>query len=331
VSSHLPGSSQEVLSEIRKLENYMHASRIYFSENTELQLTIALRLLRIIANLTRGGDRHNQLFYRAEKELNFHILRLPAYKEPIPKVSELSDVLWEKQYGAGMNWNEQEGLELLDRFAKYSNEYLELLNNHKFNPDEGAFRYHDPAIYYCMIRHFNPKQIIEVGVGSSTKIASLARRNETIITGIDPYYEPDIQGIKLIRKEVQQIPVTEFKKLEKNDILFIDGSHVSKIGSDVNYLFLEVLPQLNDGVIIHIHDIHLPGEYPKSWIKSKAIFYNEQYLLHAFLIYNYKFKVLLSNSYMARFHPEALLRIYSGTTIGGGSFWIQKAETAHLF
>jgi len=307
----------------------MHTSNLYFSQDAELQLTIALRLLSIVNNLMRDGKRQNLLFYETEKKLNMHVLQCGpnhVYKQPVPKVSELHDKLWEKQYDAGIDWNEEEGLKLLDELAEYSEEYVELLKTAKFNPTDGRFQFHDPAVYYCMIKHFGPRNIIEIGAGGSTKIASLAVTKETTITAIDPYYESTIQGVHLIRTPVQQIPITEFKKLGNNDILFIDGTHVSKIGSDVNYLLLEVLPELNDGVIVHIHDIYLPDEMPKHWIKSLALFWNEQYLLHAFLIYNSKFKVLLSNYYMKKFHPEALLKVYNNKPVGGGSFWMQKRK-----
>jgi hypothetical protein len=297
-----------------------------------------LRLLRIIANFARGGERQNRLFYEAEKIWNIHILPCSSnysYKSPIPKVSELSDKLWDRQYNNGINWNEREGLELLDKFADYSAEYIELIESGKFNPSKGAFVNHDPVVYYCLIRHFKPKKIIEVGLGGSTRLASLARSKNygqiAHITGVDPYYKStDLQEIidEIIPRLVQEIPVSEFKKLGKNDILFIDSSHVSKVGSDVNYLFLEVLPILNDGVIVHVHDIYLPDEMPRDWIKSKAIFWNEQYLLHAFLIFNSKFKILLSNHYMGHFHPEALLKIYNHRPVGGGSFWMQKRGKA---
>jgi hypothetical protein len=330
----LENASSNVLNILTDLERNMYSENIYFLDNGNLELEIEIRLLRIIANLARTGDKQNRLFYEAEKKWNIHILPCSSnysFKSPIPKVSELSDKLWDKQYNAGIDWNEKESLKLLDDLAEYSEEYKGLVESGKFDPSQGAFPAHDPAIYYCLLRHFKPKHIIEVGVGSSTRLANLAKnRNVDIhadITGIDPYYvsaDLDEMVEELIRKPVQEVPISEFRKLEENDILFIDGSHVSKAGSDVNYLFLEILPSLNKGVIVHVHDICLPDEMPKDWIKSQAIFWNEQYLLNAFLIFNSKFNILFSSHYMQRYHPEALLRIYNHGPIGGGSFWMQK-------
>jgi hypothetical protein len=129
----------------------------------------------------------------------------------------------------------------------------------------------------------------------------------------------------MIDEPVQKIPLNIFKELNENDILFIDGSHVTKIGSDVNFMFFEVLPLLNPGVLVHIHDIQLPKEFPRKWIEEKMVFWNEQYLLHAFLIGNRDFEILFGNSFMGLNHPELLNKIYqSDKPPGGGSFWIRK-------
>jgi len=133
----------------------------------------------------------------------------------------------------------------------------------------------------------------------------------------------------LIPKKVQDIPLSEFKKLSENDILFIDSSHVLKIGSDVQYLYLEVLPRLNKGVIVHAHDIFLPAEYPKEWVLKNYIFWNEQYLLQAFLAFNNSFEVLWAGSYMHLRHPDKLEEAFSSykrDKIWPSSFWIRKIK-----
>ena len=118
-----------------------------------------------------------------------------------------------------------------------------------------------------------------------------------------------------------------FKELQENDILFIDYSHVSKIGSDVNFLFLEVLPELNPGVIIHIHDIFLPKQYLKRWIlEDHRKFWNEQYLVEAFMIGNSKYEVLIANHFLGYKHHEKLMNFYKTDPpfTDGASFWIRK-------
>ena len=131
----------------------------------------------------------------------------------------------------------------------------------------------------------------------------------------------------LIQRRVQDIPLSEFKKLQKNDILFIDSSHVLKIGSDVQYKYLEILPRLNKGVLIHIHDILLPAEYHKEWILKHQLFWNEQYILQAFLTFNNNYKILFAGSYLHFKHPdklETVFKTYDRRKRFSTSFWMKK-------
>lgn len=131
----------------------------------------------------------------------------------------------------------------------------------------------------------------------------------------------------LIKEPVQNVPLSTFEKLGEDDILFIDSSHVLKVGSDVQYEYNEILPRLNKGVLIHVHDVFLPFEYPKKWIRQYHRFWTEQYLLQAFLTYNSAFKVIWGGYYMHRNHPELLekaFKTYSPEKIEPGSFWMRK-------
>ena len=110
----------------------------------------------------------------------------------------------------------------------------------------------------------------------------------------------------LIEKKVEDIDLEFFSQLESGDVLFIDSSHTVKIGGDVNYLFLEVLPRLKPGVIVHVHDIFLPFEYRRDWVMEEFRFWTEQYLLQAFLTFNSEFEVLMANSYLAHGYLEDL-------------------------
>jgi hypothetical protein len=116
-----------------------------------------------------------------------------------------------------------------------------------------------------------------------------------------------------------------FRTLHAGDVLFIDSSHVAKIGGDVTYLYLEVLPRLKPGVVVHIHDIFFPKEYPRAWNMEEFRFWNEQYLLQAFLTFNSEFSVLLANSYLAARHMDGLKEAFpTSPWWGGGSFWMQR-------
>jgi hypothetical protein len=125
---------------------------------------------------------------------------------------------------------------------------------------------------------------------------------------------------------VQDVPLDEFTRLEDGDVLFIDTSHVVKTGGDVQYEFLEVLPRLQKGVIVHIHDIYLPAEYPKEWVLDGLTFWSEQYVLQAFLAFNSAFEVVLGGQYLHLYHPDRLHKAFA--LYGGepwlGSFWIRR-------
>jgi len=252
-----------------------------------------------------------KLFQLAEKN-GIHISK-PGFYSPIPTVSDLSDTMFEKNENLHIDWNEIEQKKLLKKLQSYSQEFKQLVENGSYELQQKGFGIHDAPVYYSLIRHFKPRSIIEVGAGHSTRLAFMAaaKNPDTKITAIDPFVrelrEIDIpEPVNFIEKPIQSIPLSEFELLSENDILFIDSSHVSKVGSDVNFLYLKVLPILKPGVIIHIHDIFLPKTYPKKWLEEKLVFWNEQFLLHAFLIGNKNFEVLLSNYFMSLNYPELL-------------------------
>lgn len=189
---------------------------------------------------------------------------------------------------------------------------------------------------YSMIRHFRPKRIIEVGSGYSS--CATLDTNESFFgnaiscTFIEPYTdllnslirEEDKSRINIIPKRLEDVDEEIFTSLEENDILFIDSTHVSKINSDVNYLFFRILPLLRKGVIIHIHDIFYPFEYPKEWIYEGRA-WNELYLLRAFLQYNDAYSILMFNSYISQFHPDMMAQeMPLFMRDSGSSFWMMK-------
>ena len=118
-----------------------------------------------------------------------------------------------------------------------------------------------------------------------------------------------------------------FLQLGAGDILFIDSSHIARIGSDVTYLFHELLPCLKRGVLVHVHDIFLPAEYPKGWIFKDHHFFNEQYMLQAFLCFNAAFEVFWASHFMYLKHADRLKTLFNYPdlgSIGPGSFWIRR-------
>lgn len=141
--------------------------------------------------------------------------------------------------------------------------------------------------------------------------------------------------INLISDKLENINLSLFQKLEHNDILFIDSSHVAKLGSDVMYYFTKIFPLLKKGVVVHIHDIFFPFDYPLQWLKEGR-FWNEQYFLYVFLQYNTKYKIQFCNSYSGYKFNDRLKEIQknsyeikNGITTGvysGGSIWLSVDE-----
>lgn len=198
------------------------------------------------------------------------------------------------------------------------------------------FSWLDARALFVLMRHFRPTRIIEVGSGYSSLL--MADVNRRFLNGgcriqcIEPYPRPFlIRGVdgldEVIVRRVQEVPTALFEALGENDVLFIDSSHVGKTGSDVNHLYFEVLPCLKPGVLVHIHDIFLPNEYPKEWAIEENRSWNEQYLLRALLMYSTAFKPVFGCSYAWWRFPDKVshvLGLPSGQGYGGGSIWIRR-------
>lgn len=188
------------------------------------------------------------------------------------------------------------------------------------------------ALYY-MMRILEPQNIIEVGSGFSTAV--MLDTNEkymdhrVTITSIEPnakrlksLLKPE-DNIEIHEKSLQEIPTVFFEKLKRNDILFIDSSHVAKTNSDVTYILFEILPRLSDGVYIHFHDLFYPFVYPKKWVYEGRA-YNEAYMLRAFLMNNEKYSIQLFGDMFLHTDVHKIPNHLRGC--GAGSLWIKKGE-----
>jgi hypothetical protein len=266
-------------------------------------------------------------------------------ESPIPDLEKLDETFWLKRSElVGVKINEKKGLELLEIFeSKFKNEYEAFPMNETSKPYQyyicnPAFGSIDAEILYCMIRYFKPHEIIEIGSGYSTLLSAqaiLENQEEDAsfkceLVAIEPYpntvLKTGFPGLsELIRKPIQEIPLSAFEGLTENDILFIDSSHVLRTGGDVQYEYLEILPRLNKGVVVQIHDIRFPEDYPRHFLKQSR-FYTEQYLLQAFLAFNNAFEVLWSGHYMELNHPDKLDTAFSRHREfkQGDSFWMRK-------
>lgn len=204
----------------------------------------------------------------------------------------------------------------------------------------------DARTLYYMLREHKPAKYLEIGSGLSTYYASLAgARNAEEgsplqITCIEPYPFDTLRtipGFELIEGFVQDVPLSVFEALEAGDVLFIDSSHALKIDSDVAFLFLEVLPRIKPGVLVHIHDVHFPynGPYPAdTWLFGERwpVYWNEAMVVQTFLAFNSAFEVLLSVP-LIRHHDEAFLlgRYDDYVAVGDdpnppSSLWLQRTS-----
>ena len=295
-------------------------------------------------------------FFSIWEKSGYHVVPV-FYESPIPQAPELPESLWQKPSEmGGISLRTDAQLGLLETFqTRFKAEYDVFPRgpsngDYQFHLNNGWFEKVDAEILYCMIRHFQPARIIEIGSGLTTTLSAQAiRRNHQQassyrceFTAIEPFpvrlnpsaLPPDFN---FIQQRVQEVPLSTFSTLGNNDILFIDSSHVCRTGSDVNYEILEILPKLNPGVLVHFHDIFLPWEYPHSWVIGDHRFLSEQYMLQAYLSGNREVEVVWGSYNMLREHPAALERAFAtfGTDITPpgtflpGSFWIRRAGAAH--
>jgi hypothetical protein len=189
--------------------------------------------------------------------------------------------------------------------------------NFDFNIENGSFESGDAEFLYQFIRKVKPKKVIEIGSGSSTKIAQLAIKENFKETGvitehicIEPYEQPwlkDMSGITLIRERIEKINYDWSSKLDDGDLLFVDSSHIIRPQGDVLKEYLEIFPKLSKGVFVHIHDIFTPKDYLKSWVINDVRFWNEQYLLEAMLSNTDRYEVIAALNYLKHnFYNELL-------------------------
>lgn len=258
----------------------------------------------------------------------FHLLRKHFYL-PIPDDTDQLDDFWQQQSAlVGIDMGDENALNLMERILP---PYLQEFRNRfparqpatfsGFWLINGGYMAVDAHVLYGLVRHYKPKRIIEIGVGNSTLLTTAAIEQNlregganTHFTSIDPYpwdlfKKPYPYLTEMLPKRIQDVPTSFFEELGDGDILFIDSSHVIRSGNDVHYEFMEILPRLKPGVLVHVHDISLPKPYPKTYYDSH-LYWNEQYLLQAFLTYNSRFDVIWAGNYLLLKYPERVMAAF---------------------
>ena len=208
----------------------------------------------------------------------------------------------------------------------------------RFHPDNPNYGIGDASILQAMLRHLRPARYLEVGSGYTTALA--LDTNERYLggamelTAIEPY--PELLGgvtrsgdrVEVLAEPVQSVPMERFRSLGAGDVLFVDCSHVLKTGSDVQHLYTNVLPVLAPGVYVHVHDIFWPFEYLRHWVEAGRA-WNEAYLLHAFLLFNDAFEIVLWNHYLALVHRDVVeAELPQMLETPGGAIWLRRTSEA---
>lgn len=317
----------------RPWETLAAAVRTYATDDKHADDVVKL-LADVAALQLRKG--HYTRYFSLWEARGFHLTPVHFYS-PIPDTRAMPSSIWERESDLlGVDLNVDSQLELVrDVFPRYRSEYARIPieptgSEGDFYLSNTIFGGMDALSLYCMIRHFQPRLVVEVGSGMSSRlIAQAAQRNgHTELVSIDPYPDSVVRAglpgrTSLALKRVEEVDLDVFARLGSNDVLFIDSSHVVRCGGDVNYLFLEVIPRLAPGVIVHVHDVFLPREYPEEWVKEELRFWSEQYLLQAFLAFNAEFEVLLSVNRLSHRHWHDLTETFPNAQ-GGGSFWMRR-------
>jgi predicted O-methyltransferase YrrM len=286
----------------------------------------------------------------ARKLAKWRIVRIRNghYYSPVPSLKELerdAPRIFDRSLRslAGVNLREEEQLELLREFGAFYAEqpFPETpRDTTRYFSDNYWFGRADALFLYSMIRRFQPSRIVEIGSGFSSAVMldvneRFANRSMRL-TFIEPdstrlrkLLKPDdYSSVEIVERRIQDVDPRIVEQLAANDILFVDSTHVSKVGSDVNHILFELLPRLAAGVLVHFHDVLYPFEYPKEWF-TLGVSWNEPYILRAFLQYNEQFRIKFWNDFVVTFHSDAVRTLMplclDAPTFGvGGSLWLQR-------
>lgn len=303
-------------------------------------------LLDTIKNIKNANKNHQKYLETNHLLRHFETQFAPGhFYSPYPDLQEMEKrknniFNRTKKQIPGIDIQEKQQLDLLNRIAShydnlpYHNNKIQ--KNYAYYLDHHAFAHTDSTILFCMLNELRPKRVIEIGSGYSSALMLDYKKyidKNLEITFIEPY--PQLlkrlvskihprTSYNLIAEPLWRVDKKIFKKLKSGDILFIDSTHVSKAGSDVNEIFFEILPVINKGVVIHIHDVFYPFEYPIEWIKETRA-WNEDYLLRAFLYNNNEYKIILFNHFLNIHHSKLIHRLLPLTKHNdGGSLWLKK-------
>lgn len=272
-------------------------------------------------------------------------LEVRSFYSPIPDVEALPDEIWQRRSSLpGVDFSLEHQIRYVEReLAPYASEFTPARSPNgerlSFYSDNGLFQGPDAALLFAMVRSSKPQTIIEVGAGFSTLVSAAAVRanrregHETCLISCDPY--ACAEAAQLVDGLAELLPVRaeelgdRFESLESGDMLFIDSSHTVRLGGDVVQLLCEVVPRLQPGVLVHLHDIYLPYQYPRDWFTHNRWYWAEQYLLQALLIGNRDLEILVAAHALWREMGERFLAAVPSHGSPGAplSFWMRRGDS----
>ncbi|HSJ19183.1 MAG TPA: class I SAM-dependent methyltransferase [Nocardioidaceae bacterium] len=265
------------------------------------------------------------------------------FYSPFPDLAEFDkradELLSTESTPAAIDLREERQLRLFDELAELLVDVpfpVERTDEFRYYFENPAYSWSDGLLLHAMLRHVRPRRVVEVGSGySSAMLLDTTERwldPGVELTFVEPYSEllrsllreGDEERVTILDVGAQDVDLDVFTRLGAGDVLFIDSTHVVKAGSDVNHLFFEVLPSLAAGVVIHIHDIFFPFEYPAEWVREGRA-WQESYLLRAFLMYNDAFVIeWFQNLMWSRHRPVLEARVPDMARNAGGNLWLRK-------
>lgn len=295
--------------------------------------------------LERDGQKYME---RTWEEKVFAKVPAGHFYSPIPNIEELAkeedrifrEISVEELEASGIDLNKEGQEEMMRNLSVYlQDEFPEKKEEgSRFYHDNASINHTDSLTLHAMLRYLKPKNVIEIGCGRSSAMMLDTNEkwldNQMHISFIEPY--PELlksvmkeddqikQDITVYPKRVQDMPLEKFEELQEGDVLFIDSTHVSKIGSDVHFEMFEIFPRLKPGVMIHLHDVCYGFSYPRHWLFESMFHWNETYLLRAFLSNNRNYEIVFWPDSLPHFSKEWEKYCHTGNKWGGGSIWLRK-------
>lgn len=299
------------------------------------------RLASTVAFMARTGAGTDEC-------LNHGALPMPVhFYSPVPDIYDLRKrEIWAKRsLMSGIDFRPDKQLrflaELGSRFGSECSWHHEAQSPYIFHTNNSGFSYGCASTLHSILRSYKPKRVIEVGSGNSTRvIAAALNRNRAEghacnYTVVDPYPSDEtkqVPGIDLFHQErVEIVDTRMFERLTENDVLFVDSGHTVRIGGDVNFMILDVLPRLQPGVVVHFHDIPMPFEYNEIYYTNPEfrMFWTESYLLQAFLCLNSSYETLLAMTWIMEDHKAKFAAAFTNYRpemhlLSSSSYWIRR-------